>query len=369
VTLRLPALEELSREQEEVIDLPLDGSYLVTGPPGTGKTVMAIYRAGMLNAKGEQARFLMYNNVLSDYTAGAVKSQDFASMVSTYHSWFGSFYVRICRAKPPMADRWKFDWTACLVGLMATGMPPAERRHLLVDEGQDMPKEFYAVVRYVGKTVTVFADENQRIMADNSTLAEIADILGIREARLLTMNYRNTARIAEVAAHFHAGIQTGVSAVPSDRNKGEMPALIYHDKLHQAVDFIVNWEKLHGDQTIGVLVPYQNQQIKIFNRLKGKTRHPVGIYVSGDDRYDSLDFTSPGIKIVNFQSAKGLEFDTVFLPELQDWNIEPSSLDFQMKMFVMTSRARDMLFFMYTGAGMPAILGGLPLHLLDDRRK
>lgn len=370
MTIRLPTLDELSREQEEILDLRLTGNYLVTGPPGTGKTVMAIYRAGLLHAKGEATRFLMYNQLLSRYTQLAMKGKGLESVVSTYNSWFTKFYKDVCGGSPPtIGDPYTFDWDACLSDLIKAGIPPSERRHILVDEGQDMQRQFYALASSIGQTVTVFADENQTITDHNSKLEEIARILRVDEIRHLTMNYRNTARIAKVAEHFHAGIQTGVSAVPSDRKKGELPALIHHDKLHHTVEFIANWEKLHGDQSIGVLVPYRSQQIQLCNRLKGKTRHPIGTYIAGGSTQPEIDFDKPGVKIVNFMSSKGLEFDTVFLPELQSWNTATDSLDFRRKMFVMTSRAREMLFFIYSGDGEPAIVNGLPLHLLDDRRK
>ena len=40
--IRLPSLQELSREQIDILDAALGSRLLVTGPPGTGKTVMAI---------------------------------------------------------------------------------------------------------------------------------------------------------------------------------------------------------------------------------------------------------------------------------------------------------------------------------------
>ena len=42
--MRLPSESQLSREQREVIAAPTEGTMLVMGPPGSGKTVVAMLR-------------------------------------------------------------------------------------------------------------------------------------------------------------------------------------------------------------------------------------------------------------------------------------------------------------------------------------
>jgi Cdc6-like AAA superfamily ATPase len=66
--MKLPSYQDLSKEQDRINNLPLEGSYLVTGPPGTGKTVMALYRAQMLSKRNAKAQLLMYSRLLSQYT-------------------------------------------------------------------------------------------------------------------------------------------------------------------------------------------------------------------------------------------------------------------------------------------------------------
>ena len=72
--MRLPAFEDLSKEQDLIYNLDLDGNYLVSGPPGTGKSVMALYRAQVLTFDDREPALLMYNNVLQQYTAQAADS-------------------------------------------------------------------------------------------------------------------------------------------------------------------------------------------------------------------------------------------------------------------------------------------------------
>ena len=50
--MKLPSSTDLSEEQNEIYWQPLDSRMLVTGPPGTGKTVMALYRGQMVAKAG-----------------------------------------------------------------------------------------------------------------------------------------------------------------------------------------------------------------------------------------------------------------------------------------------------------------------------
>ncbi len=77
------------------------------------------------------------------------------------------------------------------------------------------------------------------------------------------------------------------------------------------------------------------------------------------------------ITVISKFSAKGLEFDTVFIPELQACNIEAGEENiFKNQMYVLTSRPRSKLFLMYTNEDEdeePNVLKFLPLreNLLD----
>jgi DNA helicase IV len=370
--LELPDYDALGEEQDDVLALPLDSSSIITGPPGTGKTVMAIYRARMLHKSGRKTLLLMFGKLLSQYTSAAVAKLEVDGVVNTYHNWFPRFWRQCYGQEPPHVDRWTFDWSACKEVLFTQPPPDVERRHVLIDEGQDMPKDFYLVMQMASASMTVFADENQRITQRQSTIAEIRAASGIERQLSLTRNYRNTRPIAELAATFYVGLSSGIPDMPPPSARGEKPSLVRQETLEDAARLLVNYERTHSDQTIGVLLPYADQVRVFYRLLNGKTRRPVQVYLNDDPRkkpiWAPINFAEPGLKLLTHASSKGLEFDSVFLPELQSLRGDVASDDMRMRFYVLSSRAKRQLTFMYTGQGTPQLVAGLPLQLLEDRR-
>jgi DNA helicase IV len=368
--LELPDFDALYDEQEEVLDIPIGKSAIVIGPPGTGKTVMAIYRARMMQKAGHKTVLIMYNKLLSQYTAAAVRKAEIDGTVATFHGWFPRFWSTHFNAPAPKVSDWDYDWDAIFKMLVAK-KDLKKDLHILVDEGQDMPNGFYLVMATLAKSLTVFADENQRITENQSTIEDIKTYTQIKDVRLLTRNYRNTRPIAMLAKHFYTGLPSGIPALPPATKRGDKPALSSYENLFKGLTAVTTYERNYPTHAIGVLVPYKRQVFTMVRRLEGKTRNQVQGYVSvkpGDPKPPPIDFGSPGVKVVTYASAKGLEFHAVFLPELQTLRGDPDGDDLKMKFYVLTSRARRVLNLGYSGTGSPGLVESLPMSLLEDRR-
>lgn len=371
MTFTLPDFDGLSHDQDDVLALPLDESAIVLGPPGSGKTIMALYRAKLLHGAGRPTLLLMYNRLLSSYTKAAIAALSINSVVDTYHRWFRGFWLRTYRSKPPKIDKWNFDWAECKRIILSKPVPAVEKQHIIVDEGQDMPRDFYLVLRLVSRSMLIFADENQRITEHQSTIRDIQASTGIQRRLVLRRNQRNTPAIARFASHFHVGLPSGVADPRPAGSHDQPPVLVSHPKLHQAITYLVEYEKAHSDETIGVLLPLAETVRQFHNRLNGKTRNPVQLYLNQQlmrPTDHAVDLSTPGIKLVTWASCKGLEFDSVFLPELQTVAGDPNGDDLRMKLYVACTRARRKLTLMYTGDGEPTLVKSLPLDLLCDRR-
>jgi len=361
--VRLPTYQDLSKEQDKINNLPLEASHVVVGPPGTGKTVMALYRAQMLSEEGAKAVLLMYSRLLSQYTQSAVEELNIEGKVKTFHAWFGGFWLRHYRTRSPQVEPYKFDWGEIIQTLLMRPLKPGTLPHLIVDEGQDLSREFFALARHVSRHITVFCDENQRLTEENTTVEEIQRALCVERVHLLTRNYRNTKEIARLAAHFYTGLPSGIPKTPT--RSGEKPAMLKFGSLHETVEYIARYERNHDDLQIAVLTPNNKLRTKFVNRLVNKTVNPVQTFYSGCK--EPVDFDQAGITVVNYQSAKGLEFDTVFIPELQAMPYDFAKPETKMMFYVLLSRAREELYLTYSGGERPACLSAFPQDHLDWR--
>ena len=91
--MRMPNSRQLSEEQLDIFeDAPIDGSILVTGPPGTGKTVIAFLRAQTLAKKNQDVVVLMYNRVLRRYAENVASEIEGSVDSKTMHSWLPEWW-------------------------------------------------------------------------------------------------------------------------------------------------------------------------------------------------------------------------------------------------------------------------------------
>ena len=354
--MRLPTYDEIAREEEqlEVYEAPFDESLFVVGPPGSGKTVLAVQRARMLAGAGVAVVLITYNRMLRRLIAQLTEDQVEAQ---TMHQFVSARYRAQARSATPTTAEYVYDWDAMFEILERRGVTP-EPTHVIVDEGQDLPEGFFRYLRnFVATTVTVFADEDQALSDERSTLRDIKAAARLDDPVLLSANHRNTPEIARAAEHFHAGD----APVPEVHRppSGELPrVLLYRDD--DATRRIANWYRARGGR-IGVAVVNNGTGERLHARLREQLPDQrVQIYTSHRKNEDELDLLAPGITILNVQSIKGQEFDTVFIMEVDDLLREAGEAN-KRKMYMLCARARDDLFLMHDGDRLPrAVIEQLP---------
>ena len=364
VNVRLPTYEEIARDENQldVYETPFDESLFVVGPPGSGKTVLAVHRAQMLASDNIPVVLVTYNRMLRRLIALLTKEQ---VQAQTMHQFVGGHYYAQTNAMAPNTGPYIHDWNAMFSTLRPRGVTP-NPMHVIVDAGQDLPKGFFRYLRrFVATTITVFADEDQALTGERSTLRDIRDAAGLDDPVVLSANHRNTPEVARVAEHFHAG-QAPVPEVIRPPS-GVLPRVVLC-REQGATRRIANWYGARGGRVGVAVVNNRPTGRALYSRLRNQLPgHRVDFYTNDQQNEDDIDLLEPGITILNVQSIKGQEFDAVFLMEFADLLLGDAAEN-KRKMYMLCARARDNLFLMYDGDRLPdALLDRLPGPDVLDR--
>ena len=345
--MRLPTWDELSSDEEQldVLEAPLDQPLFVAGPPGSGKTSLAVWRADALSNLHGRIPLITYNRMLRQALDLAADEDDIAIAASTMHSFVWEDYRKRAQVAPPTEarDRYAFLWEQMIDRLTKRG---PEHQALVVDEGQDLPQDFFAYAsRCVANCLSVFADDEQAIGESRATLEQIKVAANLPDPMILTENHRNTPEIARLAEHFHRGRLPAATVVrPSS---GDRPQLVCSPNTDSIANRVLN-ELRNRAASIGVIIDRNTtgREIRDLLRTSAPPGSRIDMYSNTERNDQSIDVRKPGVTVLNKESVKGQEFDTVFLLELDRFIPCMQEADYR-AMYMLCTRARDRLFLVY----------------------
>lgn len=366
----LPGIQDLNKDQDEALARPMDGQHLVIGGPGTGKSVVALLKARRLGEKNKLYGALVYNHLLY-HSNRHLFGKENVFPAGTWDRWFRRLYGRIFGSDIPTLEPKKLggyspiNWAAVKerIKKLSEDLDHSDK-YIVIDEGQDIPPPFYEALTNLGfENFYVVADQNQQIHADScSSRRDIEDSLGIESCDVLelTTNYRNTHSIAALASHFYPDDKSSPPVnSPEPSLSAVAPELLTYGTedtatLDAVASNILQLCDRNPRKLVGVIVPNNrvrekfNQALHQANPTLDNEKPPIQTFASGQN--DAPDFGSGGILVINAQSCKGLEFDTVILADIDSH--QPKQRDsyvLKSRFYVMVSRARDQVIMLRTG--------------------
>lgn len=207
-------------------------------------------------------------------------------------------------------------------------------KHLLIDEMQDYsPIEYKVIQKLYPCRKTILGDTCQSVNPYGSSTAEMIKKTFVKgEVMKLCKSYRSSFEITQFAQH----IRPNDELEPIIRH-GQEPEIIKYknteEEIHGIIDLITTFEK-SGYQSLGIICKTELQAKAIAEQLKN---HIKDIYFLSSQ---SSAFVK-GIIVTSAHMAKGLEFDEVIIPQVNDKNYH-SAMD-QSMLYVGVTRAMHRL--------------------------
>jgi superfamily I DNA/RNA helicase len=196
---------------------------------------------------------------------------------------------------------------------------PRRYRHIIIDEGQDFSPE---MIRSLASAIpedgslTFFGDVAQQIYGQRTSWRFAG--LEVPQTWEFKENYRNTKQIARLGLAvsempYFEGIADIIEPT-SPRADGPLPTLVECDSRQKQIEVAARVAQDSGrTKSVAVLFKNRDQERFISARLPD---HAKRLHRDMDSWSDG-----PGVYYGTYHSAKGLEFDLVILPFLEEENL------------------------------------------------
>lgn len=342
---RAEARLELDSEQSRAAQLSVHDTLLVTGPPGSGKTLVLIARARWLAVHHPDwhIQILCYNRVLVPYLRTLV-----ADLPSVRVNTFGKFAhaagYSVSLTDEDMADR--------QVSALARTVQPFVDA-MLIDEAQDFMPAWTVLATALtvpGRGGTTLAGDPQQALYRDPQLAAALrgrDITTIE----LTTPYRSTRQILDVTAALDADFSiAGVERAPA----GQPVDLVWgHSMSEQAAAVARDISLLldGGERALGDIAVLVTRKWDIGRVVAALVAVDIPYQTVYPNKADDIDLAEPAVRILTVHSAKGYEFPVVFLVGLEhltDPDGSSRATQDGRSGYVGFTRAKDQLVLTYT---------------------
>lgn len=316
----------------------LDKSCIVTGCAGSGKSVLALLKAQRIQKeRGDNYKIIVFTKALCQYMNSG-------------------------REELGLHNQFYYHW------LWKNKLNCESSDYIIVDEIQDFTEEeIREFINATNKHFFFFGDSAQSIYAQNKDtmlVDEIGYLLPKGEKPKefsLFYNYRLPIAIARFVQYIGIGLPEFDETVYKNREE-TLPYILEYNDFKKQMVAIRDIIKRKDLSDVAILLP-KNEMVKnVYDALRSLGMNIEGRYNDRENFHnnkDTLNFSSSNPKVMTYHSAKGLQFETIFLPCVEAFNDEGDS---RKALYVAMTRTYKELYIMYSNY-LPALLTEIPKEL------
>ena len=308
--IKIITINDLDSSQRRIVNMrPFDSSMYVSGPPGSGKTSVAILRTKMILDNGfSNVMFLLYNHSLYGYLNKIFSKMKITNSINIQTK--DQFFYRLamnmgCHNNNYEPYEVKYaGWLRAIMSASDSSLPSCQL--LIMDESQDFSDAELAILKRMSKKMLALADFDQQLYGKHGTPAAFGSLPHIE----LETIYRFGKEIAEIAQPFSASATNLITKVTKT---GFTPAYRVHTNPSNEISVIsqIIKNKMVADGTMAILSPAKASLEKLSRMLRSEGINHF--YSTNNKDLREYDFDSKCPLLITANSAKGLEFDTVIL--------------------------------------------------------
>lgn len=309
---------ELDDDQKAIMELAIDGSFAVTGPPGSGKTNLLLMRGAYLALQSRNIAIVVMNRTLAEFIrSGASEYQVQRDAVMTSPQFIGRLAAE-SGIKLTSGLNWEDGRAERLAALKsinaAKGKPIYDA--ILIDEAQDHNEEELTELRQLARDIFLTADARQLIYSDGCRDAGFSSL--VSACKTLRWHYRSAREICDLADAIGDQFSQGYTRIsptcryPETSPKGEIT--IATAPIRQQAEMIAErlerQLRVYRGELIGVFAPNRREAAEVASVLETMGYADHMTTQVGDDGYMEMDAARP-VCVSTVHGAKGLEFRAV----------------------------------------------------------
>jgi len=334
---RLPMITDLTEDQQTALDEI--NPIAISGGAGTGKTVVSLYRhIQLMEDLGKYSVLVTYTKTLKFYLEMTVRSIEDKQRYENTNILPPSQQVFNLKDFP------KGQWSVY---------------EIIIDEAQDLNYHTLVKIKNYAKQISYGADFNQQLYKGTVKEEEIQSLFFQNIHYNLQQNFRNTYSILNFTKSILPNLLISQSMLDEleYEKKGIKPKFfITNNSLEREIDKIIELIKRYESDNIAILLPFgddtfsNNQFVydsveHYYNQLMSKNVNCSKYY--NEMKTDNIIIEK--IHVTTYKSAKGLEFDTVIIPCMENFQNYIIKGEFPLVVneedyYVAFTRAKDNLF-------------------------
>lgn len=333
---------ELDDYQVKVINKKTDKSYIVKGCAGSGKSILALWKAKQIQdeSKGSYL-YVVYTKALRQYMSDGIKQIGLRE--SNVANFDACFYWK----RDENGELERGDWKKGIYD------------YIIVDEAQDFSEEDIKLLKTkCRKAFLIYGDTAQQLyrFLKRKKTVSMEDIQYFTKypVEQLVFNHRLPKKIARVAQYLNS--ENDELEERCTEEGLEKPKILKYPSKEEQFKAIATLIKNKGMEDVGILFRKNDDVDEAYDFFQ---KEGIEVEAKSYRHKDELDFTSDNPKLMTYHSSKGLQFENVFIPEC-----DVEGKDERNPLYVAITRTYRSLYIMYSD-NLSSYFDDVPEDLYD----